>query len=307
VRAAVLRGGTVTDLIEVSPPNPGPGQVRVRLEGCGVCGSDVPVWEGRSWLEYPREPGAPGHEGWGWIDALGPGVIGIAPETRVACLTYCAYAEQDLAAENQVVPLPPDLDGRAFPGESLACAVNVFRRARIAAAERVAVVGVGFLGAMVAQLATLARATVVGVSRREASLRHARRMGVPETATLESPPDRESFDVVIEAAGRQETLDAAARLVKARGRLVIAGFHQGGPRTIDLQSWNWRGIDVINAHERDPEMYLEGLRLATRWTAEGKLYPDPLYSHRFPLERAGDAFDAAAERPESFMKALVLT
>jgi threonine dehydrogenase-like Zn-dependent dehydrogenase len=87
---------------------------------------------------------------------------------------------------------------------------------------------------------------------------------------------------------------------------VIAGYHQDGPRSVDVQSWNWRGIDVINAHERDPAVYLEGIRLAAQWTVEERLDPDPLYTHRFPLERVADALDAACERPDGFMKALVM-
>src|SRR5215216_3398241 len=75
---------------------PEPGQVRVRLEGCGVCGSNLPLWEGRAWFQYPAEPGSPGHEGWGVIDAIGPGVTTLTPGDRVAALSYRAYAEYDL-------------------------------------------------------------------------------------------------------------------------------------------------------------------------------------------------------------------
>src|SRR3954467_9499796 len=91
------------------------GQVRIRLEGCGVCGSNLPVWEGRPWFRYPLEPGAPGHEGWGVIDAVGADVRGLEPGCRVAALTYHAYAEYDLAAADAVVPLPAELDGVPFP------------------------------------------------------------------------------------------------------------------------------------------------------------------------------------------------
>jgi threonine dehydrogenase-like Zn-dependent dehydrogenase len=177
---------------------------------------------------------------------------------------------------------------------------------RIEAGQTVAVVGVGFLGAVLTQLAARAGAQVVAVSRREPALRMARDLGAAEATTPQAPPEPESYDVVLEAAGKQEALDVAAPLVKVRGRLVIAGFHQDGPRSIDLQSWNWRGIDVINAHERDPAVYLEGIRLAAQWTVEERLDPDPLYTHRFPLERVADALDAACERPDGFMKALVM-
>ena len=61
---------------EAEVPEPGPGQVRVRLDGCGVCPSSLPLYEGRPWFDYPREPGQPGHEGWGILDAVGAGVHG---------------------------------------------------------------------------------------------------------------------------------------------------------------------------------------------------------------------------------------
>ena len=276
----------------------------MRIEGCGVCGSDVPVWAGRPWFEYPREPGAPGHEGWGVVEAVGPGVDEVREGQRVAGLTYRAYARHDLAAADELVVLPQALDGEPFPGEALGCAVNVFRRSGIEAGHTVAVVGVGFLGAVVAQLAARAGARVIGVSRRPFALDVARRMGAAGTKTLDEAHGFEA-DVVVEAAGTQRTLDVASGLVRTRGRLVIAGFHQDGPRHVDMQSWNWRGIDVVNAHERDPAVYVEGIRLAAEAVADGRLDPSPLYTHRFPLERIDEALDAARERPDGFVKALV--
>jgi threonine dehydrogenase-like Zn-dependent dehydrogenase len=306
VRAAVLEAGRSVRLAELPLPEPGPGEVRVRLEGCGVCGSDTPVWEGRPWFDYPREPGSPGHEGWGRVESVGQGVDTLEIGARVAGLTYHAYADRELAPAEMLVPLPDRLDGRPFPGEALGCAVNVFRRSGIRAGQTIAVVGVGFLGAVVTQLAAREGATVLGVSRREAARQTALRMGAAQVFGLDGPPDPEWCVVVVEAGGRQATLDAATPLARVRGRLVIAGFHQDGPRQVDLQSWNWRGIDVINAHERDPDRYLDGIRVAARWVAEGRLDPDPLYTHRFPLSAIGEALEIASRRPEGFMKALVV-
>src|SRR3954454_14589312 len=70
MRAAVITGPKLTEIEHVRLPEPGPGEVRLRLEGSGVCGSNLPAWEGRPWFQYPTEPGSPGHEGWGFIDAL---------------------------------------------------------------------------------------------------------------------------------------------------------------------------------------------------------------------------------------------
>ena len=90
-----------------------------------------------------------------------------------------------------------------------------------------------------------------------------------------------------------------------RGRLVIAGYHQDGMRQVNVQLWNWRGLDVVNAHERDPEVYLEGIRLAVDAVARGALDPRPLYTHTFGLEQLNEAFEAMRSRPDGFLKALV--
>jgi threonine dehydrogenase-like Zn-dependent dehydrogenase len=315
MRSAVVLAAGEAAMREVQRPEPGPGQVRVRLEGSGVCGSDIPLWEGREWFDYPREPGAPGHEGWGVVDALGDGVEGVEPGTRVASLGSHAYAEYDIAEAASVIALPDALEGLPFPGEALGCAVNVFRRSQIEAGQLVAVVGAGFLGSIVMQLAARAGARVVAISRREAALAVAREMGAERTIALADDPlaQIESLsggslcDRVIEAAGKQETLDLSAALTRVRGRLVIAGYHQDGMRTVDMQTWNWRGLDVINAHERDPAVYVAGVEAAAAMVADGLLDPAPLYTHQFPLERLGDALMAAVQRPDGFMKALVTT
>src|SRR5690606_27489225 len=106
-----------------------------------------------------------------------------------------------------------------------------------------------------------------------------------------------------EATGLQAPLDLAGEITRERGRLVIAGFHQDGPRQVNMFLWNWRGIDVINAHERDPKMYVEGMRAAVTAVETGVLDPGRLYTHRFPLGELHAALDIMRERPEGFMKA----
>lgn len=164
---------------EIEIPQPGPGQVRVRIHGCGVCGSDLSRWQGRPWFDYPRAPGTPGHQGWGVVGGTG-----------------CAR--------------------------------------------------------------------------------------------------------VIEAAGAQETLDLAGALIAVRGRLVIVGYHQDSNRVVNLQLWNWRGIDVINAHERDPAMRTRGMSAAARLIGSGVIDPACLYTHAFALDRAAESFAALETRPEGF-------
>jgi threonine dehydrogenase-like Zn-dependent dehydrogenase len=315
MKAARLVGPGRIAVEEVAVPEPGPGEVRVRLEGCGVCASNLTPWAGPDWMEFPTEPGALGHEGWGVIDAVGEGVDGLAPGDRAAALSFKSYAEYDVAAADAVVKLPDSLDGMPFPGEPLGCAMNIFRRSGIEAGQDVAIVGIGFLGAVLTRLASDAGARVIAISRRPFSLELARKMGAAETVAMDDHwriieqvkalTGGAFCEGVIEAVGKQWPLDLAAELTKERGRLVIAGYHQDGPRQVNMQLWNWRGLDVVNAHERDPAAYVEGIREAVEAVASGRLDPTPLYTHSYPLERLGEALDATRDRPDGFLKALV--
>src|SRR4028119_768949 len=97
MRAAVLTGPGQLTVADVPLPEPGPGQVRVKLEGCGVCASNLTPWSGPEWMSFPGEPGGMGHEGWGTVDAVGSGVTGLQPGDRVAALSYKSYADFDIA------------------------------------------------------------------------------------------------------------------------------------------------------------------------------------------------------------------
>jgi 2-desacetyl-2-hydroxyethyl bacteriochlorophyllide A dehydrogenase len=314
MRAAVISAPRSAELHELATPTPGPGEVLVELEGCGICGSDLPVWEGRPWFDYPREPGAPGHEGWGRVVAAGAGVGAPAVGARVAAISFRSDAEFDVAPANAVVALPEELDGQPFPGEALGCAMNVARRCDFAAGQTVAVVGVGFLGALLVQLAARAGAHVIAVSRRPFALATARAMGAEHVfgasdedivAAVGELTGGALCDRVLEVTGAQAPLDLATQLTRERGRLVIAGFHQDGPRSVDMQLWNWRGLDVVNAHERARAVYVRGVREAAAAIVRGELDPAPLYTHEFALGDIGAALDTAVARPDGFLKALV--
>ena len=316
MRVAVVAAPGEVRIEHVPLPEPGPGQVRLKLEGCGVCASNLTPWAGPEWQQYPLDPGSLGHEGWGIVDAVGEGVSSVKPGDRVTALSYASYAEYDLADEAAVVRLPPALDAQPFPGEPLGCAFNIFRRADIHAGQIVAIIGAGFLGAVLTQLATEAGARVIAISRRQSSLDLARCYGAAEAIVMDDHNviiNRVSeltggrfCDRVIEAVGKQWPLDLAAELTAERGKLIIAGYHQDGSRQVNMWLWNWRGIDVINAHERDPSAYVEGIREAVEAVASGRLDPTPLYTHRYPLERLGDALDATRDKPDNFVKALVI-
>jgi threonine dehydrogenase-like Zn-dependent dehydrogenase len=316
MRAAVLTGAGKLKIDDVPLPEPGPGQVRIRLEGCGVCASNLTPWTGPDWMQFPTEPGALGHEGWGVVDALGEGVGNLLTGDRVGVLSGHAYAQYDLANASDVVRIPDVLKGVDLPLEPFGCAFNIFRRSDVHRGQTVAIIGIGFLGAILVRLASNAGARVIAISRREESLDLAMRIGAAETIPMNDHwqiiervralTDGVFCDRVIEAVGKQWPLDLAAELTREGGRMIIAGYHQDGPRQVNMQLWNWRGFDVVNAHERDPAVSVRGMREAVEAIERGLIDPSQLITHSYPLERLDEALDATRDRPGNFVKAVVI-
>jgi threonine dehydrogenase-like Zn-dependent dehydrogenase len=313
--AAVLKKPGCVALIKTATPDISDHEVRIRIEGCGICASSIPLWQGREWFEYPQAPGAPGHEAWGTIDAVGALVKAFKSGDRVAFLSANGYAEYDIANEEVMVKLPEALASKPFPGEPLGCAMNIFSRSDITKNDTVAIIGIGFLGALLCQLAKHAGANVIAISRRNYSLGIAENYGadlcIPMTAPWEVLEKVKAFTGknlctrVIEATGKQEALDIATEIIGERGQLIVAGFHQDGLRQVNFQKWNWKGIEVINAHERAPAKYVDGMKKAVTAVVSGILQPEALYTDILSLDALDVGFQKTIDRPDGFMKAFI--
>jgi threonine dehydrogenase-like Zn-dependent dehydrogenase len=313
--AAVLTQPQTFVLQHTALPHIKEDEIKIQVEGCGICASSIPVWEGRDWFQYPLEPGSPGHEGWGVVEEVGEEIKNVQKGDRVAFLSYHAYAEYDVAKEGSFVTLPHSLHNLPFPGEPLGCAINILERSDISENDTVAIIGIGFLGALLCQLAKKRGAKVIAISRREYSLAFAKKYGadeiIPLTSTWEvskavAEITGNAFCTrVIEATGKQEAIDIATEIIGEYGKLIIAGYHQDGLRQVNLQKWNWKGIDVINAHERDASRYVTGMQKAVDAVAQGIMDPTFLYTHVLPLDELAKGFELTKNRPDGFMKALV--
>jgi threonine dehydrogenase-like Zn-dependent dehydrogenase len=113
------------------------------------------------------------------------------------------------------------------------------------------------------------------------------------------------FDVVVEGSGTQLGLTLAGEMVRAHGVLSILGYHQGGPRQVDVGMWNWKAIDVVNAHVRRRADLMESMRIGLELTAKGLIDLGALVTHRYPLDQVDRAYADLRQKPPGFIKAVV--
>lgn len=314
MRFSQLIAPRTSAVVEGTSPESGPGEVLVRVEACGVCASELHPWQDGA-PPYPRRFG---HEPVGVVAALGPGAGAFHVGQRVTGLFKAAYAEVALARAADLLPIPDHVPAEAALGEPLACLVNAVRRTRIDLADRVAVVGLGYMGLGVLQLARLrGPARIVAIDIRAEARALALDLGADEAHHPDDLPDDylltdfgqwesdRGFDVVFEAAGAAPALDLGGRLVRAHGVLSIVGFHQGGPRQVDVGMWNWKAIDVVNAHVRRQADLLESMRIGLDLTAAGKVDLGRLVTHRYGLDGVDRAYADLAAKPRGFVKAVI--
>ena len=295
-------------------PEPGPGEALIRVAVCGVCASELHPWqEGR-----PGYPHRLGHEPAGVVKAVGPGVTRVKPGDRVTGLFVRAYSQFRVADEEVLLPLPANVPDHGALGEPLATLVNAQRRTRVELADRVALIGLGFMGLAMLQLVKLrGPGRIVAVDVRDDVRRRALELGADEAYHPAAVPDHDlvtafgewqtakGLDVVIEASGTQAGLTLAGRMVRAHGLLSILGYHQGGAREVDVEMWNWKAIDVVNAHVRRHAELMESMRIGLDLLAKGLVDLGSLVSHRYGLAEVDRAYADLRDKPAGFVKAVV--
>ena len=303
-----------SQLVELATPQPERGEALVAIKTCGICASEL-----HAWIDLrPSYPIRLGHEPAGVIATVGPGVRRFKPGDRVTGLFAPSFADMAIAREDSLLPIPENLPFELALGEPLACLVNALRRTRIELADRVALIGLGFMGLGMLQLIRLRGPhKIVAIDVREEVRQKALDLGADEVYHPAALPAEyfldewgqldtaNGIDVVIEASGTQPGLTLAGRLVRAHGLLSILGFHQGGKREVDVEMWNWKAIDVVNAHVRRHADLMESMRIGLDLIAAGTFSFAPLVTHRFSLDNVDGAFGALLEKPTGFVKAVV--
>ena len=325
-------------LREVAKPIPGPDELLVRVEACGICGTDRHLLHG----EFPCTPPVTlGHEFCGIIEAMGSSVSGFSVGSRITgnpnihcgrcdqcqvnrvnlCRNLSAigihrdggFAEYVLVPQKQAHPLPPDLDPLhgAFC-EPLACCLHGVDMAQIKTGSSVIVLGGGVIGLLTVQLARLAgAATVVLVTRQESKRQLAETLGATHTidpgagdvtAQISGPSGilAGGADVVIECAGVAETVEHSVRLARSGGTAVILGvMAQGAKVSVEPFDILFRELRVLGSFI-NPDTHGR----AAAMIASGIIKVAPLISRTISLDEAPEAIRNPARPGE--VRALVV-
>ncbi len=338
MKAAVITGPRAIEMREMDVPQPGPGEALIRVRNVGVCGSDLHFFRG----EFPVAPDfILGHECAGEVEALGEGVTGFAKGDRVAlelftvCLTcvQCRGGNYHLCPsrkanglnvpgglrEYMTVPqyamykLPDEVDFELGAlVEPLAVDVHGLRLVDMKFGERVAVLGAGTIG-----LLTIAAAKAMGASYIGATARHPHQkqmaLAMGADAVFEATPEgygaltkaTGGADVVVETVGgHADTLGQAMSVVGVGGRICVLGaFTQ--PVTIHPIMFFLKEVRIFGSNcygrggrQSDYDVAIEIMRRNAENLRQ-------LITHRFPLERAAEAYATADDKSSGAIKVTI--
>jgi L-iditol 2-dehydrogenase len=312
VKIAVLTGPRRFEIVEEPVPGIAPDEVLVRTAACGVCASELDIWEGRGANPFPLHPG---HEVSGTVAAVGAEVEGVREGDAVAVwATGRGFAEY-VAVKAAYCRPAEGVPVEEALAEPLACAANAVELADVRLADDVVVIGAGFMGNLVQQLVQLRgpRQVIVADTRTDA-LERAAKLGASRTvdvtsesleAVVAEATGGVGADVTFEVTGTQAALRGVGDVTRMSGKIAIVGYHQGEPRAIPLGHWNWMAFQLVNAHFRDVGTIMRGMDVGMRLLTSGTLSLEGLVTHRFGLDEINEAFATAVEKPQGFGKSTV--
>lgn len=327
MRATRLIETGVIRTAEVPVPTPGPGEILIRVEAAGICGTDRHLYKG----EFPSVPNKTlGHEFSGIV--VDGGDTDLAEGTRVTCdpNTWCGVCEQcqrgrvNLCTQNvatgihrdggfaeycafpasKAVTLPADLDPLhgAFC-EPLACTLHGMDRGAAKPGERVLVIGGGVIGLMAVQLACRAGAEVMLLTRSAQKQALGRSTGAHHAVETEDAFRRiwpDGADLVVECAGVAATVAQAPHLARTGGRVVVLGVLPQG-QEVPIQPFDLLFREVqLHFSFLNPFTHAR----AAGMIADGSIAVTPLISRTVDLQEAATAI-AEPPRPGE-VRAIVL-
>lgn len=319
-QAVMLIGPGKVGLREVSVPEPRAGEVQVRSLANGICMGEVVQFAGVLQLPYPRPLG---HEGIGVVSQIGTGVERLREGDYVTIWNDPRRGAKDGFPWQTVLNLPADRavrfsaapdDPAVMLGEPAACIATALYTYDICPGDRVLVLGAGYMGLLNVQaLAHCPLAELIVTDLKPGNLDLAERFGATRTIRAGTPKGEaalealaaEPFDLVVEAAGAEAVLQAAADYVRPGGRLSMFAWHHGSC-SVNMDAWHMKGITVVNSSpwsgaDHNVDKMVRGVRLLER----GILDMGPLVTHRHAYTNAQEAMELAAERPDGYVKGVL--
>jgi len=271
MRALVLDHPGSFRVADVPDPEPGRGEIVVRVECCGICGTDLHILAG----EFPPTPYpiTPGHEFAGTVVARGPDIkpdLPLGARVAVDPSLYCGYCRRCRA-------------GRAEP---LACAVHGMRRLGPVSGVPAVVVGAGTMGLLMLQLLVHDGAGPVAVvDRVNDRLEVARKLGAAQAVTDAAELGEARFEVAVDATGVPAAIEAAIGLLDRGGRMLVFGVSpaEAAIRVSPFRVYN----DEITI--TGSMAILRSFGPAVDLLASGTVDPRPLLSEPLPLDGFGEA------------------
>jgi len=321
---------------EIDPPKPGPGEVLLRIQRIGICGSDVHVYHGKH--PYTSYPVVQGHEYSATLEAVGEGVVDLKPGMKVTSTPQivcgqCASCQRGdyhicdrlkvegfqapgcaqelwVTDAQKIVILPDDFSyEQGALVEPVSVAVHAVARAGNLEGHNVVILGAGPIGNLVGQVVRAAGAQVLITDLSNHRLDIAKQCGLSATfnaidESLAHASKRvfssAGFDVVFECVGIEDTMTAAIANVQKGGKVIVVGVFGEKPK-VDLGLVQDRELTLIGTlmyQRRDYEQAVELL-------ASGQVAAQPLFSKHFPIDEYQTAYEFIENQGDQTMKVFI--
>ena len=304
---------------EVALPEPGQAQVRIEVHAAAVNFPDGLIIQNKYQFKPPL-PFSPGGEVAGIVSKIGPGVSKVKVGDRViASCGWGGYAEELIAEEDKVLPIPRDMDFVIASTFLIAYGTTHYAlkdRAHLKPGETLLVLGAaGGVGLAAVELGKAMGARVIAAASSEDKLAVARAHGADETILYPAgslgKEDQRAFsdrikeltggqgaDVVYDPVGGSYS-EAALRATNWEGRFLVVGFAAGDIPKIPLNLTLLKGCQIVGVFwgaftMRDPQRHERNMAELMQWFKEGKVKPH--VSRIYPLEEAGAALAQLAAR-----------
>ena len=334
LKAAIYEGGKRFRIGESEMRRPGPGEVRLNVAYCGVCGTDMHVFHGHM-DKRVNPPVVVGHEVAATVAEAGEGVEGFKAGDAVAVrplkfgdphpsdndwshigqnLKFIGLDTTGGMQESWTVPaytlhkLPEGLSllhGALVEPAAVAC--HDVRLGEVQAGEQVVVIGGGPIGLLIGLVARKHGANVVISEVNPNRLELAASLGLKSVNPAEDNlvervaevTGGAMADVVFEVSGAAKGVETMTELPRARGRVVMVAIHSE-PRPVNLFRFFWREIQMLGARLYEPVDFDEAIALL----ASGEIPADALVTQVAPLDETQQVFETIDAHPDG-MKYLI--